>query len=140
MPEITINFEAELIRRFGAAETLGHELKFPVFVQSLAPARYEEQRGLRRALPSGIAMFITGFQQALSEEVRRDERFAYRLLLIPMKGPRTDADMALNFVCEDYLSKDELTQLLRQRGRVIVAEKYRETAHGDHKPVLPGRK
>lgn len=130
-----INFEAELIRRFSSAETLGQELKFPVFVQSLTPARYEEQRELRRALPSGIATFITEFQQDLSEELRSDERFAYRLLLIPMKGPKTDADMALNFVRQDDLSEDELKQLLGQQGSVIVAEKYREAAHGDE--MLP---
>lgn len=47
-----INFEAELVRRFGSRETLGSELKFPVFVQSLSPSRYEEQRNLRRGLPA----------------------------------------------------------------------------------------
>ena len=81
-----INFEAELVRRFDARETLGSELKFPVFVQSLSPSRYEEQRNLRRALPAAVATFITEFQSALADEVRSDERFAYRLLLLPMKG------------------------------------------------------
>jgi len=31
-----------------------------------------------------------------------------RLVLLPMKGPKTDADMALNFVRQDDLSDDEL--------------------------------
>lgn len=34
-----INFEKELTMRFGGDETLGSELKFHVFVQSLGPAR-----------------------------------------------------------------------------------------------------
>ncbi|TFB71532.1 DUF3644 domain-containing protein [Cryobacterium glaciale] len=130
-----INFEAELVRRFGEAETLGSELKFPVFVQSLSPARYDEQRNLRRGLPQSVLTFISEFQGRLTEDVRSDERYAYRLLLLPMKGPKTEADMALNFVRQDDLTEDELHDLLGQQGSVIVAEKYRDAAHGDE--VLP---
>lgn len=126
-----INFEVELVRRFGAGETLGNELKFPVFVQSLSPSRYEEQRDLRRGLPATVSTFITEFQTSLADEVRSDERFAYRLLLVPMKGPKTDADLALNFVRQEDLSEEERLALLGQQGSVIVAEKYREAVHGD---------
>ena len=130
-----INFEAELVRRFGSRETLGSELKFPVFVQSLSPSRYEEQRNLRRGLPATVSNFITEFQVGLPEDIRSDERFAYRLLLLPMKGPKTEADLALNFVRQDGLSEEELQALLGQDGSVIVAEKYREAIHGDE--MLP---
>ncbi len=130
-----INFEAELVRRFGSRETLGSELKFPVFVQSLSPSRYEEQRNLRRGLPAAVSTFITEFQVGLPDEVRSDERFAYRLLLLPMKGPKTEADLALNFVRQEDLSEEELQALLGQEGSVIVAEKYREAVHGDE--MLP---
>lgn len=126
-----INFEAELVRRFGSGETLGSELKFPVFVQSLSPSRYEEQRNLRRGLPVTVSTFITEFQVGLTDFIRSDERFAYRLLLLPMKGPKTEADLALNFVRQEDLSKEELQALLGQEGSVIVAEKYREVTHGD---------
>lgn len=130
-----INFEAELVRRFGSRETLGSELKFPVFVQSLSPSRYEEQRDLRRGLPPTVSTYITAFQNKLSEDVRSDERFAYRLLLLPMKGPKTEADLALNFVRQEDLTEEELRDLLGQQGSVIVAEKYREAIHGDE--MLP---
>lgn len=85
-----INFEAELTRRFGTPATLGTELKFPVFVQALSPARYEQQLELRRALPAPAKAFISEFQTGLADDVRSDERFAYRLLLLPMKGPKTE--------------------------------------------------
>ncbi|MHA6509803.1 DUF3644 domain-containing protein [Tessaracoccus sp. Y1736] len=124
-----INFEAELVGRFGSKETLGSELKFPVFVQSLSPSRYEEQRNLRRGLPATVSNFISEFQAGLPDDVRRDERFAYRLLLLPMKGPKTEADLALNFVRQDDLSEEDLRDLLGQEGSVIVAEKYREAIH-----------
>lgn len=130
-----INFEAELIRRFGTGKTLGSELKFPVFVQSLSPTRYEEQRNLRRDLPTTVSTFITEFQCRLPDTVRSDERYAYRLLLLPMKGPKTEADLALNFVRQDELTEEELHALLGQEGSVIIAEKYREAIHGDE--MLP---
>lgn len=130
-----INFEAELVRRFGPSETLGSELKFPVFVQSLSPSRYEEQRNLRRGLPATVSNFIAEFQVGLPNDVRSDERFAYRLLLLPMKGSKTEADLALNFVRQDNLNDDELQALLGQEGSVIIAEKYREAVHGDE--MLP---
>ncbi|WRS29203.1 hypothetical protein U6G28_06595 [Actinomycetaceae bacterium MB13-C1-2] len=68
--------------------------------------------------------------------MRSDERYAYRLLLVPMKGPKTEADLALNFVRQDDLSEEEMQDLLGQQGSVIVAEKYREAIHGDE--MLPG--
>ena len=82
-----INFESELVRRFGPSASLGNELKFPVFVQSLSPTRYEEQRALRRGLPLSTSTYIAEFQDALDDTVRSDERYAYRLLLLPMMGP-----------------------------------------------------
>lgn len=125
-----LNFEAELVHRFGSAESLGRELKFPVFVHSLSPARYEEQRDLRRGLPAATSSFISQFQATLTDDVRSHEQFAYRLLLMPMKGPKTEADLALNFVRQDELDDEELQALLGQQGSVIVAEKYREAIHG----------
>lgn len=130
-----INFEAELTRRFGADETLGRELKFPVFVQSLSPSRYEEQRALRKSLPAATFSYIAEFRNGVATSVAEDERFAYRLLLLPVKGPKTEADLALNFVNQDDLSEEELRELVGAQGSVIIAEKYREAVHGDE--MLP---
>lgn len=130
-----INFESELQRRFGKRESLGSELKLPVFVNSLSPQTYEEQRELRRSLPGSVSTFISEFQKVLGGELLSDERYAYRLLLIPMKGPKTDADAALNFVRQDDLTEGELQELLGKQGSVIIAEKYREAIHGEE--MLP---
>ncbi|MCL1923935.1 MAG: DUF3644 domain-containing protein [Propionibacteriaceae bacterium] len=124
-----INFEAELIRRFGVPYSLSNELKFPIFVQALGPEQYETQRKLRHSLPSDVSTFITQFQAGLSADLAADNRFAYRLLLIPMKGPKTDADMALTFIRQDDLTADELDGLLGQQGSVLIAEKYRDAVH-----------
>lgn len=130
-----INFEAEVTRRFGTDETLGNELKFPIFVQSLTPAGFEQQRAMRRGLPQRVANYISEFQKSVPDEVRSDERFAYRLLLIPMQGPKTDADLALNYVRQDALGEEDLKQLVGKEGSVIVAEKFRDAVHGDE--MLP---
>ena len=132
-----INFETELVSRFGESETLATELKLPLFVQSLAPARYHEQRALRRALPSSASNFISEFRTHVSSEVADDERFAYRLLLVPMKGPKTEADVALNFVRQEDLTDAERKKLLGKEGSVIIAEKYRDAVHGDE--MLPAK-
>ncbi|ASW98535.1 DUF3644 domain-containing protein [Mycobacterium intracellulare] len=132
-----INFETELSCRFGESETLATELKFPLFVQSLAPARYKEQRALRKTLPAGTSSFISEFRAGISSAVADDERFAYRLLLVPMKGPKTGADMALNFVRQEELTEEERKKLLSSQGSVIIAEKYRDAAHGDE--MLPAK-
>lgn len=130
-----INFESELVSRFGQEESLGAELKFPVFVQSLTPPQYDEQRMLRSGLPVSVSTFITEFQAQLPDSIRNNEYFAYRLLLLPMKGPKTEADMALNFVKQDDLSEGQLKELLGGQGSVIFAEKYREALHGEE--MLP---
>ncbi|WP_396124853.1 DUF3644 domain-containing protein [Corynebacterium sp. HS2168-gen11] len=36
-----INYEEELIRRFGAEFTLGSDLKIPIFIHALQPAEYD---------------------------------------------------------------------------------------------------
>ena len=126
-----INFETELVNRFGVDESLSNELKFPIFVQSLNPSNYEEQRRLRRKLPKETSTFIAKFQNDLSDEIRSDKRFAYRLLLLPMKGPKTEADLALNFVRQDELTEDEQQALLGKEGSIIIAEKYRNVAYGE---------
>jgi hypothetical protein len=130
-----INFESELVRRFGADETLGSELRFPLFVQSLRPSTYDEQRDFRRGLPAVVSNFITEFHSGLPDDIRDDERFTYRLLLVPMKGPKTEADLALNFVRRSDLSEEELQMIVGKEGSVIIAEKYRDAMHGDE--MLP---
>jgi hypothetical protein len=131
-----INFESELISRFGDEATLGVELRFPVFVQALKPPDYDEQQNLRRSLPAATQTYITAFQEDLTNEVSSDARFAYRLLLIPMKGPKTKADAALNFVRQDDLTQEEIQELLGSQGSVLLSEKFREATDVD--AFLPG--
>lgn len=130
-----INYEAELIRRFGDEFTLGHDLKIPIFVQSLKPAEYDYITEMRRGIPQGTLNYIANFMRGLPEETSSDERFSYRLLLTPVKGPKTEADMALTFVNVQELSKEDKLKVTGKEGSVIITEKFRNVAHGDE--MLP---
>lgn len=122
-----INFEAELVRRFGATATLSDELRFPLFVQSLTPEGLEQQRKLRRNLPRSAQTYITNFEAQLPADLIHDPKYIYRVQLTPMKGPKTEADLAVNFVRQDDLTDAERQEAeeLGKKGMVLVTEKER---------------
>jgi hypothetical protein len=127
---LVINFERELVARFGSEQSLADELRFPLFVQSLTPAGMEEQRKLRKQLPAAGRTYITQFEDALDESVAADERFVYRVLLTPVKGTKGDADLAVTFVREDALTDEEKAEIkkLAKEGKVVLADKFRDVA------------
>lgn len=121
-----INFERELTSRFGRAETLADELRFPVFVQSLTREGMDEQRTLRRDLPTEARTYITEFEASLPDTLKEDSRYEYRIQLSPMKGTKSEADLAIQFVNSNTLSPEELESLLEtQKGTVIIVEKLK---------------
>ena len=130
-----INYEGELIRRFGDEFTLGNDLKIPIFIHSLQPAEYDYMAEMRRGIPRATRNYITEFMAGLPKETSSDEKFSYRLALMPVKGPKTEADMALTFVNIHELSEDDKLQLMGKEGSVIIAEKFRNVVHGDE--MLP---
>jgi len=131
-----INFERELIDRFGDGQSLAGELRFPLFVQSLTPGGLDEQRKIRRGLPARARTYITKFEAMLDSAVKDDERFVYRVLLTPIKGPKTEADMAYTFVRFDELTEEERLAMVGKEGSVVVAEKIHNYALKDE--LLPG--
>lgn len=123
-----INFEAELVKRFGKKYSLANELYFPVFLQALTPEGVEAHAKARKKLPQGARTFITKFEASLDPAVAGSEKFAYRVQLTPIKGPKTDADMALTFISQNDLTEAEVEELKKdgKAGTVFVTEKQRE--------------
>lgn len=123
-----INFEAELVRRFGKAHTLADELRFPVFVQALTPEAVEAHNKQRKKLPKAARSYITKFEADLDPAVVGSEKFAYRVQLTPVKGPKSEADMAITFVSQRDLTEAEIEDLKKdgKAGTVFVTEKQRE--------------
>ncbi|ONF74509.1 hypothetical protein AVR91_0203720 [Amycolatopsis keratiniphila subsp. keratiniphila] len=136
---LVINFDAELVGRFGHEHSLADELRFPVFVQSFTPAGMAEQRKLRRGISAAARTYITNFEGALDQSVRDDERFVYRIQLSPMKGSTSEADLAVTFVREEELTEADLVRIRGEAktGTVVIAEKLRDVALMDE--LLPAQ-
>ncbi|NYI77082.1 uncharacterized protein DUF3644 [Nocardioides albertanoniae] len=132
---LVINFEAELVRRFGSVYSLGSELRFPVFVQSLTPEGLKQQKALRRGVPAATKSYVTKFEASLDPAVLADERFVYRVMMTPIKGPKTEADMALRFVRMEDLSAEDQRVMIESEGRAVIIEKLRDVALKDE--LLP---
>lgn len=136
------NYEATLTDWFGAAEGIGDELRFPVFLSSLTPDAVDALKDAYRKLPKRISEFITEYDNALPDEVQGDTRYDFRVLLIPQTGPKSSADAVITFVHEDDLTDEQrkalegLVTVTRERKRPVqnlgrykagqVAEKIEE--------------
>jgi Protein of unknown function (DUF3644) len=108
---LLLNFEDELTSAFEPKYSLGEQLRFPIFVGAitgLGAARIEE---LRRALPRTTRDFLAGFEADLDSSITSDQRYEFRVHLVPKLGPRTDADRALTFVRESDLSEEQKSVL-----------------------------
>jgi len=128
-----INFEAELVKRFGKTYSLADELRFPVFVQALTPEGVEVHNKQRRRLPISARNYITKFEATLDPAVAGSEKFVYCVQLTPIKGPKTQADMAVTFVSQKDLTEAEVEELKKdgKEGTVFVTEKQREVGLKD---------
>jgi len=128
---LVINYESEVVRVFGSDYSLGGRLRFPLFVQSLSPDGVKEQQALRRQLPSQTKSYIAKFTQALDRDVRDGDAFDYRVMLVPIKGPKTDAEVAMTFVRAEDLTEATRDEWERQGkvGTGVVIEKERSVMH-----------
>lgn len=136
---LVINFEGELTRLFGKDETLADELRFPVFVQSLSPEGMEEQRSLRRGLPLEAKTYMSAFQAKVPANVREDPRYAYHIRLQPVLGPKSESDLAYEFVNANQLTAEELDQAHAEgrAGKILIIEKLKASGFDD--AMLPGK-
>lgn len=67
---------------------------------------------LSRRLPKGTASFIIRYETGLDQAVLDDQRYDYRVRLVPIVGPKSDADLAVEFVNVESLSDEERATLL----------------------------
>jgi len=93
-----LNYENELVAAFGTDEGLADRLRFPVFVSSITPEGVEAVKRLRAKLPARTSRYINDFHEGLDAAVAGDSRFEFRVHLVPQLGPKSEADLAVNFV------------------------------------------
>jgi hypothetical protein len=127
---LLLNFEDELTTAFGSNVSLGQQLRFPIFVgelTALGEARITELRG---SLPKSTRDFLARFEAELDPEIATDQRYEFRITLVPKLGSKQAADRALTFVRESDLSDSERTALLElgRSGHVVVREHTRPIA------------
>ena len=112
MPRLYAYFEDELTTSFGPKASLGEVLRFPIFVGELTPlgeARFGE---LQAELPKRSRDFLTHFESGLDDSITNDQRYEFRITLVPQVGPKQSADMSLTFVRESDLNDEEREALV----------------------------
>ena len=139
---LIINFETELIT-FGATYSIADRVHLPV---SLSTFSREGAAALAKAqmeLPEKLRDFFIDYRGGVSEEVRSDRAFEFRIEIMQKRAPASEADVAVSFVRIEDLSEDELEayEALERTGRVILRDKIRDVANaGWMKPAVAAGK
>jgi hypothetical protein len=128
---LVLNFEEELTSAFDTKYSLGEQLRFPIFVgaiTALGNARLEE---LRAGLPRTTRDFLARFESGLDPTIAADQRYEFRIQLVPKTGPKSQADRAVTFVREADLTGEErkVLESLGRTGAVVVREQTRAVAN-----------
>jgi hypothetical protein len=135
-----LNFEEAVTARFGANESLGDKLRFPVFMSSLTPDAVEALKRIHRRLPKRLTNFIRDHDASLPDEVQGDWRYDFRVLLIARTGPKTEADAVMRFVREDEMPEEvrEVVQTIVRTRSIAVQNKGRYKPGGVSLKVQEG--
>lgn len=134
---LLINFERSLTDTFGTTHSLAAELRFPIFLSTITADSVEQSVRSSR-VPTAIRNLLTDFESGLGARITDDQRYEFRIRLIPQIGPRGESDLAVSFVREDELTVEQREALatLGRSGTVIVRQQLRSVAsHGLMKPA-----
>ncbi|HJR24877.1 MAG TPA: DUF3644 domain-containing protein, partial [Acidimicrobiales bacterium] len=117
-----VNFEALILDAFGAGESIGDQLRFPVFVGAITAGRAEDRERKRRRVPAPVEQLLADAEADLPEAVVRDQRYELRIRLTPQLGPRSATDAAVSYVREEDLTPEQREALatLGRTGTVIA--------------------
>lgn len=125
-----MNYEEELTSTFGAEHSLADVLRFPVYVATFTPDGIEHLRRLRESLPKELAELLSASRD---DPVADDQRFEFRLHLVPKQSPRSDEpEVSLTFLGEEALSDEQRATLSElDTSTVIVRERHRPVSNVD---------
>lgn len=134
---LLMNYESELVSQFGAGQALADRLRFPVFLSSLTEEGVTALKKIRASIPARVARFIDQFHASLDEETTADNRFEFRMFLIPHIGPKSEADLAVTFVQQKDLTPEQLDAMERLGQTGLVATRTREVPVQNKGRYLP---
>lgn len=130
---LVVNYEAEIAAQFGSAYSLADRLRFPIFLQALTAAGARDMRKVASKLPRRTRDLIARYEAQLDQAVLDALQYDYRIRLVPMVGPKTDADLVVDFVHLEDLTEDERAVMTEagRRGTVIVRDRHVEVSAKD---------
>ncbi len=107
-----LNFEDMLFQQFGPDHALADSLSLALQFSHLRnPEQAKAIRSLHAPLSDDIAGFVESFRSSLSDEIRNDLAFSYRVYLIPKVANReSSSDLAVEFVKYDPNKPEEMKQ------------------------------
>lgn len=117
-----LNFENSLVEWFGQDEAVGSELRFPLFLSSITGDAAEAVKAVRAQVPRGVLEWVQDFDATLEPAIAADQKFDFRIYLIPHKGPKTEADAVMTFVKPEDLSDDQ--RAVMDQVQTIIREKH----------------
>ena len=128
---LLLNYEEELTRTFGESHSLADRLRFPVFIGTFTPEGARQLVKAQKDVPKKASDFIASFTADLDPSIRDDQRFEFRVHLVPKTGPTTDADLSITFVREDDLTPSQRGSFeeLGRQGAVVVREQNRPVSN-----------
>jgi hypothetical protein len=128
---LLLNYEAELTSTFGWEHSLGDHLRFPVFIGVFTPEGARRLQAAQGQVPRRTRELLLEFVADLEPSVVTDQRFEFRVHLVPKLGARTEADLAMSFVREDELTEEQRAAFeeLGRQGTVVVRERLRQVAN-----------
>lgn len=108
-------------RLLRGSEALGTELRFPLFVSTITTDAVEALKKTRAQVPRGTLDWIQDFEAGLEAGLTADQRFDFRIYLIPHTEPKSTADAALTFVRADQFTPEQ--NAIMQQVQTIIREK-----------------
>lgn len=105
-----LNFEDMLFQQFGPEHALTESLSLALQFSHLRdPEQATAIRSLHAPLPADIAEYIESFRSSLSDEIRNDLAFSYRVFIIPrVANHEGSADVAVSFVQYDPANPEHM--------------------------------
>lgn len=119
---LLLNFDRELVEEFGENQSLGDSLRFPVFIGALTKTGAVRLAQEQAKAGKAVRRLIARFEEGLNDDVLQDQRFEVRVHLLQRSGPKSEADLAIEFIRAEDLSDAQRQQLADRQGSVIVRE------------------
>lgn len=122
---LTVNFENELVSEFGEEYSIADKVHLPVSLSAYTRDGAAAMVAAQAHLPRRLQDWIIDYRSGLAEDVRTSKAFEFRIEITQKRSPRSEADLAVEFVRLEDLTPEEVEAYegLERTGRVIIREK-----------------